>query len=126
MAEHKLMRLTRAVPNPQHDGRNKHGLSAIKSFPEGKLIHFWPTNDGACALLTVDDRVMPLDLREALLPAAEEVVAPASKAEVMAYRQLEGGSHDHEVLDELLRSGVLTLAQLDKACAAVAHQLELD
>jgi hypothetical protein len=125
MTTHQLMRLVRAVPNPRHDGRSKHSLAAVKSFPQGKLMHLWPEGREQ-ALLIVDGRVMPSDVRDLLLAAAEQVVAPADKDEVMAFHQLDEQPHDADVLEALLASGAITLAQLDIACAIVAQRLERD
>lgn len=122
---HTLRKLIRDVPNPKHDGRRKYSIQAIKQFKAGTILKVWPPSKAdPWTLVEVNDHHAPRDLSELLLEASVLVVA-ATKDEVLAKYDFSAKFSD-ELLDRLVAKGIVTLAQLDEACAEMKADYDTD
>jgi len=123
MTSHQAFRrLNRAIDNPVYDRRCKHGIESVISFPAGMpFVHRMgahPCND---AVLTINDRIITSP------QVVDALVDASSHSNPRTWREaaLDSGDtliadqYGGDVIDALIESGIVSIADVANAIAAV-------
>ena len=119
----ELRRLTRDVPNPAFDRRNRYGAAAIATFTEGTLLRYYPrgTRDFDLESVTLlrpgGDTVHAPYAACTALHEASAPAKPQTPAEALLVVDFPSHCSD-DVLRRLHQMGAVTLDQIIAAAQA--------